>query len=129
MGGDPVNLIDPDGRQATSVTIAIEQDNRAVLRGEMSHAEHRARREARAEGARMGIEMLADTAGDLFELVTGYTVTLDEGNRGAAAAALGLPGVGSRALKSLTHIVENVRVVSFGDVMYEGTVDLGPTIR
>jgi hypothetical protein len=99
VGGDPVNLVDPDGRQSCGSCVRADQDNRAVLQGEMSPEEHRARREARGQGLRYGLEMLADTGGDLFELVTGRTVTGREGSRGSAIIALALPGVTSSAIK------------------------------
>ena len=61
------------------------------------------------EVGRTAVEVAADTGGDAFEVVTGHTVTGREGDRGAAAVALAVPGVPSSAVKAVKEVASTSR--------------------
>ena len=103
---NPIGFVDPDGKAPVCPSCDSRQNQRdiAILDRMSGGSYSRDRRRAMAEGGRVGVEIMADTYGDAFELVTGRTVTLQEGHRGYALAGLLLPGVSSRVVRGVSEL-------------------------
>ncbi|MCB0753140.1 MAG: RHS repeat-associated core domain-containing protein, partial [Ignavibacteriae bacterium] len=90
VGNDPVNLVDPDGAQAykpIGISIPPGMNKQLDYYKESIY--------------KTFVEIAADTYGDAFELITGYTITGDKGDRLYALAALVIPGISSKVGKTV----------------------------
>ena len=127
VGGNPVNMVDPDGRERAG--ILLDQDNRAFLAGELSQEQLLQRFEDRGKGAIAAVtlltpgpeELLLAAAGKAFgRAVAGVGGRVGGFFRGLQKTADDIPTTGGAA---------PVRIGQAGEAAVREAVDIGPKVR
>ncbi len=102
---DPVNNRDPTGFADEQNTDQIIQPVDLMnMTEEEQYAFWEDYYKALQAGGEFVVEIVADTYGDAFELVTGTTITGDPGNRGMATVAIMVPFASSAGVGNLVEV-------------------------